>query len=70
MSSPDMWPEPDWLTFPWFGACACGRLRRTHVVRDTLGKADVVGRCDAGHQTDLADLIPMWTIRERAGATP
>ena len=38
MSSPDMWREPDGLTFPWFGACACGRSRRTHVVRDAFGK--------------------------------
>ena len=58
MSSPDMWREPERLSFPWFGACACGRLRRTHVVRDALGKVDVVGRCDAGHETDLADLMP------------
>ena len=66
MSSPDMWREPERLAFPWLGACACGRLRRTHVVRDALGQEDVVGRCDAGHETDLADHMPSPTRHLRA----
>ena len=62
MSSPDTWREPEWLTYPWFGACACGRLRRTHVVRDASGEVDVIGRCDAGHETDLAEFVPWWAV--------
>ena len=65
MSSPDMWREPERLAFRG-RACACGRLRRTHVVRDTLGQEDVVGRCDAGHETDLADQMPAPTRHLRA----
>jgi hypothetical protein len=53
----------DRLTFAWLGACPCGRVRRTHVVRAPSGGLDVVGRCDAGHETDLADVLP-------AGAGP
>ncbi len=57
MSSPDTWTEPDWRDFQWFGVCACGRLRHEHSVHDAAGVlTDVVARCDAGHETDLAEI--------------
>ena len=58
MSSPDTWTEPDWRDFQWFGVCACGRLRHEHTVQWTAAGVltDVVARCDAGHETDLAEI--------------
>ena len=57
ISSPDTWTDSDWIDFQLFGVCACGRLRRQHFVRGARGQLlDVVARCDAGHDMNLADV--------------
>jgi len=55
--SPDGWNESDWRDFQWFGVCGCGRPRRQRFVRGARGRLlDVIARCDAGHETGLAEI--------------